>query len=334
MSDRRPLEIVESIAEAIRAGLALIAVVLLSRANAGALAKGPSVWVGVPVCFLVWGAAVGAARWSRLPGGSRLVVWRDCVAPALVTLLMAGSGDSGSLAMGIGLVMMGAVAVGLAAACCRTNILEYSVPARQAVVTKTDRMDSLTGSPEPMPGRDREAPAEPQMTVDESAGSRLSGSLALAVSNELGHEDGGPHIGECGRPNTPAPEPMTVTQHQEALPADLAEIDETSVEDSSLAESWTRTESDGGVSIEAVVLARFIEGSKLAVVHLPFIPPLAAVPQVECEPLDSGCEMTIKTDAAYRHGARLSIARQSAGPAESVPIGVVVYTTAEEPIES
>ncbi len=108
---------------------------------------------------------------------------------------------------------------------------------------------------------------------------------------------------------------------------------ETSVDDSHPAESWTRLESDGEVSIEAVVLARFAEGTKLAVVHLPFIPPLATVPQIECEPLDSGCEVTIKTEAAYRHGARLSVTRQSAGPAESVPIGVVVYTSAEEQLE-
>ena len=96
---------------------------------------------------------------------------------------------------------------------------------------------------------------------------------------------------------------------------------ETLLEESSATESWTRMELDGEVSIEAVVLARFEAGSKLAVVHLPFLPPLPEVPQIECEPLDSGCEVTVVTDAAYRHGARLSITRRMAGPAESCQLG-------------
>ncbi len=145
--------------------------------------------------------------------------------------------------------------------------------------------------------------------------------------------DGGPPFGDCNRPNTPAPDAMAATQHPEALAADLAEIIDSPVDESSPAERWTRTETDGEVSIEAVVLARFAEGSKLAVVHLPFVPPLPSVPQIECEPLESGCDVTIKTEAAYRHGARLSVTRVSAGSAESVPIGVEVYTSAEEPVE-
>ncbi len=370
MSDRQPPEITESIAEALRAGVALIAVVLLARANVGALTKGPSVWVGLPVCFLVWAAAAGAVRWSRLSGGSRLMAGRDCVAPALVTLLISGSGGLGSLALGIGLVTIGAVAVGLAATCCR--------------------VDSPTDSPEPMPERAGEARAEPQRGEGDASGTRLSGSFALPGADDTEHGDrlsqvkpsvgnwletssrnspqrlqrfaegnsgnhtdlcapprplrwNPPHdfqqvdsdqpLGECAQMNTPAPDDEAATQHQEHLPAALDEVVESTVNESIPAESWTRMESDGEVSIEAVVLARFVEGAKLAVVHLPFVPPLPTVPQIECEPLDSGCEVTIKTDAAYRHGARLSITRQSAGPAELVPIGVVVYTSAEEQIE-
>ena len=338
----------ESIAESLRAGLALIAVVLLARANAGALTKGPSVWVGVPVCLLMWGVAAGAARWSRLSGGSRLSAWKDCVAPALVTLLIAGSGSSGSLAMGIGLVTIGTVAVGLATCC---------------------RVDSPTDSSEPIPEREGEAPAEPQRGECDISGARLSGSFALPVSAESDRlNEGGPPVGECTPLDTPAPDDVVVILLEDAAPTHLPEIverrgvsDELPVErpprsvppgpggpgygaipltdrftaddEPSPVESWTRTESDGEVSIEAVVLARFIEGSKLAVVHLPFVPPLPAVPQIECEPLDSGCEVMIKTEAAYRHGVRLSITRPSAGSAELVPIGVVVYTSAEEPVE-
>ena len=127
----------------------------------------------------------------------------------------------------------------------------------------------------------------------------------------------------------PAQEPWPLGVSLSSPEAVIAESEESPV-----TESWSRRDIDGEVSIEAVVLARFEEGSKLAVVHLPFMPPLPQVPQIECEPLDSGCEVTITTEAAYRHGAKLTVIRRSAGPAESVPIGIVIYTSVEEEVES
>ena len=318
VSDRHPPEITESIAEAIRAGLALIAVVLLARANVGALTRAPSVWVVLLVGLLVWGAAAWVARWSPWTDGSRLRVWRDCLAPALISLVMAGRGGAGALPMAVGFIVIGSVAVGFIAGCCRTNLprsgqvlpARISVEAMEPMAEEPNGVNSPRGVPEPMFEREGES----------EHGDQLS--------------DGGSPFGECNRPNTPAPDAMAATQHPEALPADLAEIVDSSVDESGPAESWTRTETDGEVSIEAVMLARFAEGSKLAVVHLPFVPPLPSVPQIECEPLESGCDVTIKTEAAYRHGARLSVTRPTAGPAESVPIGVMVYTSAEEPVES
>ncbi len=345
MPERRPPEITESIAEALRAGLVMVAVVLLARANVGALTRSPSVWIGLPVGLLVWVAAAWAARWSSCKDGSRLRVWRDCVAPALITLLIAGRGGAGSLPMAIGLLVLGALAVSFVAGCCRLTpevcerpaVELETVPTVETIVEEANRENSPRGGSEPMFEREGEAPAEPRRGEDIACGSRLSGSFALPVGAESGHADraseGGPPFDECIRPNTRASDAEAATQHQDPLPAVLNEVVETTDDGSTPVESWTRTESDGEVSIEAVVLARFIEGSKLAVVHLPFVPPLPAVPQIECEPLDSGCDVTIQTDAAYRHGARLSITRPSAGPAEFVPIGVMIYTSAEEQIE-
>ena len=346
MSDRRPPEITETIAEALRAGLALLAVVLLARANVGVLTRVPSVWVVLPVCGLAWATAAWAVRWTPTGGGSRLAVWRDCVAPALISLVIAGRGGSGSLPMAIGLLVIGSLAVGFAAGCCRTNLPRsdqvfperISVEALEPMAEESNGVNSPRRVPEPMFEREGKAPAEPRRGEGDVRGSQLSRSFALPVDaeSEPGDRlsDGGPPFGDYNRPNTPAPDAMAATQHPEALPADLAEIVEPSVDESSPAERWTRTETDGEVSIEAVILARFAEGSKLAVVHLPFVPPLPSVPQIECEPLESGCDVTIKTEAAYRHGARLSVTRVSAGSAESVPIGVEVYTSAEEPVES
>ncbi len=346
MSDRRPPEITETIAEALRAGLALLAVVLLARANVGVLTRVPSVWVVLPVCGLAWATAAWAVRWTPTGGGSRLAVWRDCVAPALISLVIAGRGGSGSLPMAIGLLVIGSLAVGFAAGCCRTNLPRsdqvfperISVEALEPMAEESNRVNSPRGGPEQLIGREGEAPAEPRRGDGLVPDSQLSGSCALPVHAESGHvarsSDGGPPVGECSPLNTPAPDAIAATPLEAAAPADLAEIVETSIDESAPVESWTRTESDGEVSIEAVILARFDEGSKLAVVHLPFVPPLPSLPQIECEPLDSGCEVTIKTEAAYRHGARLSVTRPSAGAAESVPIGVMVYTSAEDQVES
>lgn len=296
VSVRRPPEMTETIAEALRAGLALVAVVLLARANVGALTRSPSVGVALSVGLLAWGTATWSARWSPWADGSRLRVWKDCVAPALISLVMAGSGGPGSLLLALGLIAIGSLAVGVAAVCCRTN-LPQSVPVRLEMLA----VEVL----EPM--AEREGESEP---VDRSSGENLP-------------------VGECPRPDSPAPDALAVSS-----PVDLSESIETSIDESHLVESWTRTESDGEVSIEAVIQARLAEGSKLAVVHLPFVPPLPSVPQIECEPLDSGCDVEIQTEAVYRHGARLSVTRPTAGPAKLVPIGVVVYTSAEEPIES
>ena len=290
MPERRPFEITESIAEALRAGLALIAVVLLARANVGALNRATSVWVALPVGLLVWGAAACAARWSPWTAGSRLRVWRDCVAPALISLVIAGRGGSGSLPMALGLIVIGSLVVSFAAGCCcrATGVCERSAVELETVpIIETMAEESNT-------------PA----------------AVAVEASESLKP----PHV-------------IAETPIENAASDDLAEIVEPSVNELSPAESWTRTELDGAVSIEAVILARFDEGSKLAVVHLPFVPPLPSVPQLECEPLESGCEVEIKLEAAYRHGARLSVTRPTAGSAESVPIGVVVYTSAEEPVE-
>ncbi len=282
-------------AEAIRAGLALIAVVLLARANVGVLTRSPAVWVALPVCGLTWAAAAWAARWSPVPGDSRLSMWRDCVTPALISVVMAGPGGSGSLTMAIGFVVCGSMVVGFASVSGRTNLGE---PMR--VRAEKDAVEPF----ELTPG------------VVESPESRHP--LPTLQSDTL---------------QTPLPIVASVQTEAPPVVVPMEEFREESVAESSPAETWTRREIEGEVSIEAVVLARFAEGSKLSVVHLPFVPPLPAVPQMECEPLDSGSDLLIQPDAVYRHGARLSVTRQSAGAAETVPIGVVVYTSAEEEIE-
>lgn len=299
MPDRRPPEITESIAEALRAGLALLAVVLLARSHAGALARVPSAWFALPVCGLTWGAAVWAVRWSGCRGTSRLSMWRDCVAPALITFLIAGRSGAGPLSVAIGLTVLGGVSVGWAAGGRQTRSVEP---------------ETSESSVEILLPRDVEPSVTESVASVDSSPTHHMATLPQPEVQELHSDDHPLRAQLVGEP---------LTESEDALGDEPCP-----------AESWTRTESDGEVRIEAVIRARFAEGAKLVVVHLPFVPPLVSVPQIECEPLDSGCDVEIQTEATFRHGARLSVTRPTAGPAESVPIGVVVYTSAEEPVES
>ncbi len=288
MPPRRPLVTTESIAEVLRAALAFISVVLLARSQIGSFERTPAVWVVWVVSTLMWSAAVWATRWGRPIEGSLLGHWRNCVAPALITLMIGGANAS-AVRWELAVIVLGVAGVSVVA------------------------VDSAR----------KRAFAEPKMTVAEAALAPLTSPQPAQVEPVKSEAEQ-----RLDAHSAPVSEPSSVASLDHPLPSELL-LGETPA-----TESWTRIDSDGDVSIEAVVLARFAEGAKLAVVHLPFLPPLPEVPQIECEPLDSGCEVTIVIEAAYRHGARLSVTRRSAGHAESVPIGVVIYTTVEEEIES
>ncbi len=289
----------ETAAEAMRAGLAIMAIVLLARANVGAMTRNPTVWMELIVGLLVWSLAAIAVRWARQAAAGPIDCWRDCLAPALIILIVGGRGSSTQLGVAIGLIMIGILGVVSAAVWRKRNFDDQLKSCEEASRPHSVSATALSvGSFASERFGELAASAGPLTNPDLTAESDESPTLKPTVEFESTSAEG---------------------SFEEETPA---------------AESWSRRESDGEVSIEAVILARFEEGAKLAVVHLPFMPPLPAVPQIECEPLGSGCEVTIKTEAAYRHGARLSITRRAAGPAESVPIGVVVYTSAEEQVES
>lgn len=290
----------ETIAEGLRAGLAFIAVVLLARMHGGAFDRSLPAWAVVFVSCGMWAAAVFATHWSRLTGSPLTGQWRNCVAPALITLIVGGKGSVPLLLAEFAIIGVGTLAVGYVALRSTTVALRFANESpfeeHQATIVADSYLAPLTPAPSPtvksVPRvesivEEREQKERPQPTIEPE-----------------------PQLSESLSPPQEIADELLAT------------------------ESWTRREREGEVSIEAVVLARFVEGSKLAVVHLPFVPPLPEVPQIECEPLDSGCEVTITTDATYRHGAKLSITRQSTGLAESVPIGIVIYTSVAEEIES
>ena len=320
----------ESLAEGTHACLALIAVVLLARAQSGAFDRAPSSGIAIPFSILIWAAAAAATRWNPPSRQPWFTAWRSCVSPTLIALICGGRGSVSLLLGELAVTAAGIAAVGYLS--CQSREL-----AGEPILLPTD--------------------AEPPQSAVSSGNDE---SVAIAPEREPSST---PHLVAAApavqATPTPLPPPSSGNKAATEIPSDFVEsgnlqrldpahdgvalhlgapqhetVDTLTSEESPDTESWTRREFEGEVSIEAVVFARFAEGSKLAVLHLPFVPPLPEVPQIDHEPLDSGCDVTITTESAFRHGAKLNVTRRSAGPAESIPIGIVIYTSVEEEIES
>lgn len=287
-------------AEGLRAGLALLAAGLLVRTVFSGTSN-LSAAVSVFVVVASWFAAAGGA-WlgRRVP----LLAWHDCLAPAVISLVLSGRSPAG-FAIGLGFVSLGSTCVIL------TSALRGRPVAREALVLPTKDLAATT-SPAPSI-----AVPQPTFTVSPSP---PAVNIHEPVQSQQSHR----------AESLPFPVVQLHREDPEEIHAEPAAV---LIEDEPIAESWTRSEHAGEVSIEAVVHARFADGARQTTVHLPFIPPLPAVPTIETEPLESGSEIETTIESAYRHGARLNITRSVAGPAEEVPIGVVIYTLADEEVE-
>ncbi len=319
LTDRSLASTAQTCAEGAHASLALIAVVLLARAQSGAFDRTPSAWIVLTLCTLIWAIAAAATRFSPPTRAFWFASWRSCVSPTLITLIAGGRGTVGLLLAEMAVIAFGIVAVGYFAYQSSRSLTSSLVPAStastpealatNAISEPVSTVPSLHPEPTAAASPIPDTPPLPESIAEEPDHVAESGILQRLDS---AHEEAAWHL----------------KSHQPVTE------EESTDEKSAETESWTRREFEGEVSIEAVVLARFAEGAKLAVLHLPFVPPLPEVPQIEYEPLDSGCDVTISTESAFRHGARLHVTRRSTGPAEAVPIGIVIYTYVEEEIES
>ena len=82
-------------------------------------------------------------------------------------------------------------------------------------------------------------------------------------------------------------------------------------------------EPSGEERIEGHVTVTFAREQRLAMAHIPFHPPLAGTPEIDCEPLD-GCDVRLRVAAVHTYGARIEAKRTNSLKAEeSVQIGFV-----------
>ena len=88
-----------------------------------------------------------------------------------------------------------------------------------------------------------------------------------------------------------------------------------------------RTEA-GVETIEFEAMVGFQPGEQHVSFHVPIVPPLSAIPDVECEPLDDA-EIVLQIDSAYTYGVRIACRRKSAEKASQVRVGVLLSAPLE-----
>lgn len=123
----------------------------------------------------------------------------------------------------------------------------------------------------------------------------------------------------------------TESAEVESVPAIPVEVrvHETAADDNVVSELQRRTTLDGEV-LEGQLIATFAAGSRQTVVHIPFTPPFAAMPEIECEVSD-GTDVRIKVGAVFCYGARLELKRSGSDLAEQ-QVHLDIYAAAASPV--
>lgn len=137
-----------------------------------------------------------------------------------------------------------------------------------------------------------------------------------------GFEGAGPEGGRRRDEKTPEPSPVANPSAGDSVEENLL-FGESTPHPAEVAETvqWmSRSTLDEGEAAEGGCRAEFEAGQKVATIHIPFSPAFAAVPEMECEPLDHS-DVTIKVAARQAYGVRLEVSRQ--GDCES-PLSVAV----------
>lgn len=140
--------------------------------------------------------------------------------------------------------------------------------------------------------------------------------------------DGTPATGSTEQPLTSprhrvssAPLPSSPEQASAQQPG---QTETTAFDDQPPSQWMTRTTTpDGSERIAGSVHVHFAAGQRQAAIHLPFVPPLADVPQVDCQVLDDDSARLRVTDARP-YGARIEVKRgQPVGEAGTIEVGFV-----------
>lgn len=101
-----------------------------------------------------------------------------------------------------------------------------------------------------------------------------------------------------------------------------------------LSELQRRSSVSGADVLEGQLTAVFAAGARQTVLHVPFIPPFAEVPRVECEVAD-GSDSRIKVGTVFPYGVRLELKRSTPDlPELHVTLEIYAGVGAESPAEA
>lgn len=101
---------------------------------------------------------------------------------------------------------------------------------------------------------------------------------------------------------------LTVEESSAALPFESEESMPHPASNPDTTQWMSRSRVDGMDVVEGSFRVRFAAGQRLAPVHLPFSPPLADTPELECEPADDS-ELRFRTTAVHAYGVRIEVSR-------------------------
>jgi hypothetical protein len=112
--------------------------------------------------------------------------------------------------------------------------------------------------------------------------------------------------------------------HSDGSPAsDVQDVEEPS------STGLQRTQDESGSEVvEGVIRVRFDKGQKRANLHVPFSPPLAGMPDVECESVGDE-PLRLKVPVRQSYGIRIEVRRSNADAALDTEVGFAATCTPE-----
>jgi hypothetical protein len=100
----------------------------------------------------------------------------------------------------------------------------------------------------------------------------------------------------------------TASASLQSSPREIVPAAPLATDDPTVSLQMTRRAAGGGETIEITTRLTFLPGERQVSVHLPIAPPLASVPEVECEPVEAS-DVELSIGAVYAYGVRIDAKR-------------------------
>lgn len=296
----------QSVATALWTGLILLVVVIYSQRFAGELEPPNSAWVAsliiatalVPSLF-AW-SLCRVERQSQTNRSSRMIR----VAVTLIPPFLLGCAFlswNSATTLGILALMLGVTSVAMSLA---PKNQRHDVPAQSGRAIFSHASGTVQQWTHAV------VPPRP-VSIFMQAFASLAGELEVAMTENLENDE---------KIAANEVEARTLEIAEPPRRTDLIELDAET--NRHYSQQLVRSDSaDRGDVLEGSVKVTFAVGQRQANIHIPFVPPFATVPSIECESID-GCEVRLKIGTIQTFGTRIEVRRtESIGEVSTAEIG-------------